>query len=262
VLLHELAHALVAVRHGVPVGAITLHVFGGVSQLEGEPETPRAELRIAIVGPLMSLALAAVAWGIGLMVAGASWADALTGYLAAVNLVVALFNLVPAFPLDGGRILRAGLWAWSGRSDRATVVASQVGLALALLMVALGLARALTGETMAGLWLALIGLFLYQAARASYDLARVQARLERLRVAQVMSAAPVALHAAGSPVRTVAPGDSAWQAFLAVTRSGHAPVAVVDDGALVGVVTQRDLQPLVLADRRRPGAARGAGRAA
>ena len=254
VLLHELAHALVAVGHGVSVGGITLHIFGGVSQLDSEPETPRAEFLIAIVGPLTSFAIAGIAHGLGRLVTAPSSADALAGYLAAVNVVVGVFNLLPAFPLDGGRVLRAALWAWSGRLDSATRVASRIGSAFALLMVAAGLVRAFTGDVVAGLWLALIGLFLHQAARASYALLRIRARLAALRTEQVMNTAPALLErldeATVDADRVVSPRDSAWQAFLKIARNGRGRVAVVDNGTLVGVVTQRDLHDVVSADDR------------
>jgi Zn-dependent protease len=257
VLLHELAHALVAIGHGVPVGGITLHIFGGVSQLDSEPETPRAELLIAIAGPLASFAIAGGAYGIGRILAGPHWADALAGYLVAVNLVVGLFNLLPAFPLDGGRVLRAALWAWRGRLDWSTRVASRVGSAFGLGMVAVGAVRALTGEAMGGLWLALIGLFVYQAARSSYELIRVRARLEGLRVHEVMNTAPSVLEAA-RPEHAVSPRDSAWQAFLTIARHGRGRVAVLDGELLVGVVTRRDLQHLVLGAGRDAGVTRRA----
>jgi Zn-dependent protease len=167
VFLHELFHALVALQHGMRVRSIRLHVFGGVSELEAEPPSPMAELRIAAVGPLVSLVIAAFCYGFGRLVAGVPWAVALTGYLAAVNLILGLFNLVPGFPLDGGRLLRAMLWWWSGRHAWATRWASRTGVAFGVLLVALGLARALGGEMLGGLWFVLIGLFLQQAARAS-----------------------------------------------------------------------------------------------
>ena len=251
VLLHELAHALVAIGHGVPVGGITLHVFGGVSQLEGEPETPRAEILIAIVGPFTSFAIAGIAAIVGRVLSGPAWAEALTGYLAAVNLLVGFFNLLPAFPLDGGRVLRAALWRWSGRLDWASRVASRIGSFFGLLMVAAGIARAIAGEAMGGLWLALIGLFLHQAARASYEVVRLRERLEPLPVERVMNVAPAALDAAraatltGIPGAVVSPRDSAWQAFLKISRNGLGRVAVIDGGMLVGVVSQRDLQHAV-----------------
>jgi hypothetical protein len=198
--------------------------------------------------------IAGIAHGLGRLVTGPSWADALAGYLAAVNLVVGVFNLVPAFPLDGGRVLRAALWAWTGRLDSATGVASRVGSALALLMIAIGLVRAFTGDVTAGLWFALIGLFLHQAARASYALLRIRTRLGALRAEQVMSTAPAVLerndHAPGDADSVVSPRDSAWQAFLRIARNGRGRVAVVDKGVLVGVVTQRDLHDVVSADDR------------
>jgi Zn-dependent protease len=252
VLLHELAHALVAVRHGVPVGGITLHIFGGVSQLDSEPETPRGEFLIAIVGPLTSFAIAGISHGLGRLVTGPSWPDALAGYLAAVNLVVGVFNLLPAFPLDGGRVLRAALWAWTGRLDSATRVASRLGSALALLMVVVGLVRDFSGDVMAGLWFALIGLFLHQAARASYALLRIRTQLGTLRVEQVMTTTPAVLERAHQLLDdldgVVSPRDSAWQAFLKIARNRRGRVGVVDRGVLVGVVTQRDLHDVVTAD--------------
>jgi Zn-dependent protease len=253
VLLHELAHALVAVRHGIPVGGITLHIFGGVSQLDSEPETPRAEFLIAIVGPLASFAIAGVAHGVGRLFPGPSLADALAGYLGAVNLVVGLFNLVPAFPLDGGRVLRAALWAWTGHLDAATRIATRIGSALALVMIAVGIVRAVNGDVIAGLWFALIGLFLQQAARSSYALLNVRMRLAALPTAQVMNTAPALLESMGpgipEPDEVVSPRDSAWQAFLKIARNRRGRVAVVDKGVLVGVVTQRDLHDVVTADR-------------
>ena len=254
VLLHELAHALVAVRHGVPVGGITLHIFGGVSQLDSEPETPRAELLIAAVGPLTSFVIAALSYGLSVLLPGPSWAEALAGYLAAVNVVVGVFNLVPAFPLDGGRVLRAALWAWTGRPERATQLASRLGSLVAMLMIVGGIVRALNGELVGGLWLALIGLFLYQAARTSYALTRVRARLAALRAEQLMNTAPLALEHVGQITgerdQQVTPQDSGWDAFLKIARNGRGRVAVVDHGMLVGVITQHDLQDLVTGDER------------
>jgi Zn-dependent protease len=254
VLLHELAHALVAVRHGIPVGGITLHIFGGVSQLDSEPETPRAELLIAIVGPLTSFGIAGLAHGVGRLLAGPSWADALAVYVAAVNLVVGVFNLVPAFPLDGGRMLRAALWAWTGRLESATRVATWIGSAFAVVMIALGLVRAVSGDVVSGLWFALIGLFLLQAARSSSALLRIRTRLAALRTEELMNTAPAALESMGSVTRgtdqVVSPHDSAWQAFLKLTRNGRGHVAVVDQGLLVGVITQRELYDVVAAHDR------------
>src|SRR5262249_48618202 len=153
------------------------------SELEAEPPTPRAELFIAAVGPLTSFVIAALCYGLGRALEGPPWVSALTGYLAAVNFIVGIFNLAPGFPLDGGRLLRALLWWGSGRPSWATLWASRAGSAFAVMMMALGTVRALRGEMLGGLWFVFIGLFLHQAARASQALAVIRERLEPLRVA-------------------------------------------------------------------------------
>ena len=262
VLLHELAHALVAIRHGVAVAGITLHIFGGVSQLDGEPETPRAELLIAIVGPLTSFAIAGVSHGADVLLTGPSWTDALAGYLAAVNVVVGVFNLVPAFPLDGGRVLRAALWAWTGEPDRATRLASRAGSLVAMLMVVVGVVRAVGGEVVGGIWFAMIGLFLHQAARTSYAVVRIRARLSALPAAQLMNTAPLLLErlgqVAGGDDGVVSPRDSAWMAFTKIARNGRGHVLVVDNGVAVGVIRQQDLHDVVTAAGRETRVARRA----
>jgi Zn-dependent protease/CBS domain-containing protein len=269
VLLHELSHALAAVDQGVPVGGITLHVFGGVSQLDAEPPTPQAEALIAVVGPLTSFAIAGLCLVANKTVDGSPAFHALAGYLAVINFMVGVFNLVPGFPLDGGRILRAALWWWSGRLDHATRIASRCGSAVALLLIALGAFRAISGDLVGGLWLALIGLFLQQAARSSWELMRVRARLEPLRVHDVMTYAPLVadvvapLAEAGAALgseQVVRPGDSAWTAFLKLGRTRGGQVPVVDGHALVGVVTERNLQGALAANDR--DSANGARRAA
>jgi Zn-dependent protease len=244
VFLHELSHALVAIEHGVPVSGIRLHVFGGVSEMDAEPPTPRAELLIAAVGPLTSFVIAALCYGLGQALHGPPWVAALTGYLAAVNFIIALFNLVPGFPLDGGRLLRALLWWGSGRQEWATLWASRAGSVFAFSMVALGVVRALGGEMVGGLWFVFIGLFLHQAARASRELISIRARLEPLRSAEVMTPVDVETVDAPmpSPADAVTPDASAWQAFLKLGRVAAGRVAVVDDGRLVGVISRRELQ--------------------
>jgi Zn-dependent protease len=251
VFLHELSHALAALDQRVPVGGITLHVFGGVSQLDAEPPTPRAEALIAVVGPLTSFAIAGLCFGANRLIDGSAAFHALAGYLAAINLVVGAFNLVPGFPLDGGRLLRATLWWWTGRLGHATRIASRCGSAVALLLVGLGALRMVAGDVVGGLWFVLVGLFLQQAARSSWELMRVRTRLEPVRVEDVMTRAPLiadvvaplaeagaALHAE----QVVRPADSAWAAFVKLGRSRGGRLAVVDGEALVGIVTHRDLQ--------------------
>ena len=250
-LLHELSHALAALDQGVPVGGITLHVFGGVSQLDAEPPTPRAEALIAVVGPLTSFAIAGLCLAADRLVQSSPTFHALARYLMTINLMVGLFNLVPGFPLDGGRILRAALWWWTGRLRTATRIASGCGSAVALVLIGIGAYRGLGGDIVGGVWLVLIGLFLQQAARASWQLMRVRAQLEPLRVEDVMTRAPLIadvaapLAEAGAALRpedVVRPRDSAWTVFLKLGRARGARVAVVDGDVLVGVVTQHDLQ--------------------
>ena len=270
VFLHELSHALVALAHGMRVGGITLHIFGGVSQLESEPPSPRAELLIAAVGPLTSFVIAGLCWSIGkALPAGPPWALALTSYLAVVNFVVGVFNLVPGFPLDGGRILRATLWAWRGSLDWATRWASRAGSTFAGLLMAVGVLRTLAGDLIGGLWLLMTGLFLHQAAQSSYHLVRVRTRLEPLRVLEIMTPAvdadlplresdgAAANSRASAAEAVVSPADSAWLAFTRLANSRGRRVIVVDDGRVIGIVSDRDLQPL-LRDERTPAGARRA----
>lgn len=165
-VVHEMAHALVARSYGLPIGGITLFLFGGVAELEAEPETPATEILMAAAGPAMSLALAVLAYG-GAMVAD-GWAGPVLAYLGVVNLMLAGFNLVPAFPMDGGRMLRAALWAWRGDLDWATRMASVAGMALGLVVMAVGLWQLVEGNYAGGLWWMLIGLFIRMSAAHSY----------------------------------------------------------------------------------------------
>jgi Zn-dependent protease len=166
VVAHELSHAVMALRERVPVMSITLFVFGGVAQLGGEPKSPGAEFRITAVGPLASFALA----GLFAVVSGAALNPYVTGatlYLAQINLLLAVFNLIPGFPLDGGRILRAILWKIKGDFVRATQWAVMAGKTFAYLLIILGVFAIFSGYFLNGLWLAFIGWFLSTAAEAT-----------------------------------------------------------------------------------------------
>ena len=186
VLVHELAHSLVARRRGLTVGGITLHLLGGVSQLDEEPPDPRSEMTIAAAGPLASLAIALALWLVRLGVE-APWMHALLTYLVAVNVAVGVFNLIPGFPLDGGRLLRAFVWQSTGDLGRATVVAGRIGGAVAIGLIALGALQAFAGAFLSGVWLVLIGLFLRQAAAASTSEVTLRKALVSLPVADVMA---------------------------------------------------------------------------
>ncbi|HMH52258.1 MAG TPA: site-2 protease family protein [Candidatus Acidoferrum sp.] len=186
VLIHELAHSLVAIENGLTVRGITLHLLGGVSQLDDEPPDPRTEFLMAAAGPLASLALALVL-SLARIVVDAPWGDAILTYLMYVNVAVGVFNLIPGFPLDGGRLLRAVVWRSTGDFARATATATRVGRGVAVALVVLGTWQAFTGSFLSGLWLVLIGLFLRQAASMSYSHATLASALGGLPVAEVMT---------------------------------------------------------------------------
>jgi Zn-dependent protease/predicted transcriptional regulator len=193
-LAHEVAHSLVARRNGIEVESIVLWLLGGVAQLRGEPKTPGADFRIAIVGPLTSFGLAVV---FGLTAGGLAWLG-VTGltfgvalYLAATNAMLGVFNLIPAAPLDGGRVLRAALWRWRGNRVTAAVSAARAGRFVGFAMIALGVLQVVLGRGLGGVWLALIGWFVVSAATAEEQHARRGGQLAAVAVGQVMTAQPV-----------------------------------------------------------------------
>ncbi len=184
-LAHEMAHSLVARAYGLPVREILLFVFGGVSNIEREAHEPRVEFRVAVVGPLVSFAIAGLAWLVGQAASGAT--RVVLGYLVVVNLFVGVFNLLPGFPLDGGRVLRAWLWHRWRDLGRATRAAAAVGVGLGWALVVLGALQALAGGLVGGLWIALIGMFLQAAASASAEQVALREQLAGVRVADVMT---------------------------------------------------------------------------
>jgi Zn-dependent protease/CBS domain-containing protein len=194
VLVHELAHAVVAVAHGLRVRGITLLLFGGVAHMEEEPPTARVEALVAAAGPLASFVIAATLWGARTMgLAGAGAAGAIADYLVAVNVAVGAFNLIPGFPLDGGRLLRAFLWRWNGSLARATYLASRAGVACAALLMAWGAIQMLGGALVSGLWMVLIGLFLRSAANAGYSQVALRRALDGMPVSEIMARDVVAV---------------------------------------------------------------------
>jgi Zn-dependent protease len=166
VLLHELGHAVVARHFQIPVRNITLFIFGGVAQIGGEPPSAVAEFWIAVAGPVVSLALA-VAFGLLAAIStGLALLAALVRYLAYVNVSLALFNLIPGFPLDGGRVLRAIVWAVTRDLQRATLIAANLGRGVSFFLIVLGVWQIVVGNLGTGLWIAFVGWFLETAARA------------------------------------------------------------------------------------------------
>lgn len=232
-MAHELSHSLVALHYGVRVRSITLFVFGGISQLEGEAHTPEADFRIAAAGPAMSFALAGLFGAVeAIFVAtgGHGTVGNLLSWLWEINLLLAVFNLIPAAPLDGGRILRAALWRHWGDHARASLASARTGRVFAIVLIVLGFLAFLSTGSLLGLWPALIGLFVYSGARSEEQYAQLQSALANLTVEQVMTPqpAPMSMHTLVSDIASVL-----WH------YRGEA-VAVCDDkGQLTGVVTEQ-----------------------
>ena len=169
VLVHELSHSLVALAKGIPVQGITLFIFGGVSRLGREPQRPFIEFVIAVVGPLSSIALAGIFGGVWFLLGrGDSSLEVVVLLVAWTNLSLGVFNLLPGFPLDGGRVLRAGVWGLTGSYRRATQVAARSGQLVGGLMLVSGIALAIFVDTADGIWIALVGGFLFSVASNSY----------------------------------------------------------------------------------------------
>jgi Zn-dependent protease len=233
VFLHELSHSIVALRYGIPVASITLHIFGGVSQLGREPDRPGAEWNMAIAGPLTSLAIAgALALLHGLVELPAP-AAAVTRYLMMMNAVLGVFNLLPGFPLDGGRLLRAVLWKASGDFRWATRTAGQAGVGVALFLMMIGVLQTLTGNFVGGLWLLLIGLFLRQAAEGSSRTQHLREALRALSVRDVMTRSVVSAPADLSVARLVE--EAFWPHHVS-------SFPVIESGRVVGLVTVDQLK--------------------
>ena len=231
-LAHEAAHALVARRHGITVRNITLWLFGGVSELGGEALTPGVEFRVAVVGPLTSLAVAVVAGGCALALHGSTGSlrvvGAAVGWLAWINLLLGVFNLMPAAPLDGGRILRAALWHRGGDRVRATTTASACGETFGYVLAALGVLECLT-VGLIGLWLVFLGWFLLTAARAERSDVLLRSALSGVRVADLMTPGPVVFPATGTVSELI---DRRLHHY----HFGSYPL-VGPDGHLVGLTT-------------------------
>ena len=197
IVIHELFHSLVARQYGLPMKGITLFIFGGVAEMSDEPPNPKTEFLMAIAGPIASILIGLIFYV--LYVAGrASWPFAVVGvvsYLAWINWLLAGFNLIPAFPLDGGRILRSILWRWKGNLQRATRTASQVGSGFGILLIILGIYELFHGQFISAVWWFLIGMFLRGAAKGSYQQVLARTALEGEPVRRFMKTDPVTVPA-------------------------------------------------------------------
>jgi Zn-dependent protease len=213
ILLHELGHAVVAIRHGIGISGITLWMFGGVARMERDSDSPGTEFKIAIAGPAVTALIVLACVGLGVLLTGAkefgdaasledgtdtSPLAALIAWVASINLLVLLFNLVPAFPLDGGRIARSIAWKWTGNRAGATRFAATLGQGFGYLLIAVGLGyfMAYEGDIIGGIWLAVIGFILNGSARAAIAQTRITSRIENVSVGDVMDREPVAIEEA------------------------------------------------------------------
>lgn len=244
-LAHEVSHAVLARRNGLTVDSITLWLFGGVARLSGQAPTPGAELRIAGVGPLVSLVIGVGFGAIATGLAAAGNTGLLFGtvaWLGGINIMLAVFNIIPAAPLDGGRLLRAALWQLRGDRTWATVAAATAGRLFGVLLIGLGLAQFLIGAGVGGLWLTLIGWFIFGAAGAEAQQARLGAALGGMRVRDIMTAEP----ATAPPDVTVA---EFIEQYLWTARHSAFPLA--EEGRPVGLVTVHQVRGVPADDRAR-----------
>jgi Zn-dependent protease len=187
VMLHELGHSIVARHYGIPVSSIRLFIFGGVSQIETEPPSAKVEFLMAVVGPLVSFVLAGVFAGLGVAFASVAPLLALVKYLAYINAALGLFNLIPGFPLDGGRVFRAIVWGITDNLRRSTAIAANLGRFIGFLFILFGVYQVFTGNFINGLWIGFIGWFLESAAMSQAQQQRIHDLLAGRRVSQAMS---------------------------------------------------------------------------
>jgi len=237
-LAHEIGHAVVAVRNGIEVDGITLWLLGGVARLRGEATNPGMDFRIAAVGPAISLVLGAAFTVASWVLSGAQAPELVTGvvsYIGAINILLAAFNLIPAAPLDGGRILRAALWAWRGDQAQAQIWSARAGRVFGFLLVALGVFGVFAG-TGGGLWWVLIGLFIITMASVEENYARTSAILGGLRARDIMTPNP----------DTADPGHTVndFVRDILMKRRHSAFPLVLPNGEVTGIVTLNRIRAL------------------
>jgi Zn-dependent protease len=259
ILLHELGHAVVAIRHGIGVPAITLWMFGGVARLGKDSDTPGTEFKIAVAGPLVTAAIVIVCVLVGLLLAGGdefrnaaltegdtrtSGIAALISWLASINLLVLIFNLVPAFPLDGGRIARAIAWWRTGSRTTGTRFAATLGewFGLFLILAGIGYFLVYLGDVLGGIWLAFVGFILRGAAKAALAQTEVTSRIEGISVADVMDRDPVAILDSASIEQALDEYFLRYRSpWFPVVDTAQRFIGLVDRGAADGVpATERN----------------------
>ena len=238
VLVHELMHSIVAQRQGIPVQSITLFIFGGVSQITSEPKQPKDEFRMAIVGPLSSLVIGGILLGVyyqwhGVDTFAVQFVTAIAYWLGYINLLLGIFNLIPGFPLDGGRVLRSLIWWRSGNLKRATRIASNAGRVVGFIFIFIGIYFIFMGNWFNGIWLALIGWFLESAAVGSYQQLLLQEMLKGHIASEVMSRDCV-----------VIPPDTTIDQLVHenVLTSGRRCFPVVSGSQIMGMMTLHNIK--------------------
>jgi Zn-dependent protease len=236
IIFHEFCHSLVARRYGLPMKGITLFIFGGVAEMSEEPDSAKTEFLMAIAGPVSSILLGLGFYVLYTIGKGAGWPVPLTGvtgYLAFINWLLAGFNLLPAFPLDGGRVLRSALWSWRHNLRWATRKASQIGSLFGFVLITLGVINVLMGNLVGGIWWFLIGMFLRSAAQSSYQQVLVRKALEGEKVKRFMVKEPVTVPRSISVAELVE--DYIYKYHFKM-------FPVMDYGRLAGCITTRQVK--------------------
>lgn len=238
IVIHELCHSLMARQFGVPMKGITLFIFGGLAEMTDEPRSPGAEFLIAVAGPASSLVVAGVMLGLSLLGGMTGWPGPAVGVLrwvGIINLILVGFNLIPGFPLDGGRVLRSILWKVKGDFRKATHLASKVGAGFGAVLIGLGILALLTGNPIGGMWWILIGLFVRSAAKRGYQQVIIRQMLEGEQVRRFMNDSPV-----------TAPPDVDVETFVQdyVYQHHFKLFPVVEEDQLIGCVTTRQIKDM------------------
>jgi len=234
VIIHELSHSFVAIRYRIPITSITLFIFGGVAQMKKEPASPKIELNMALAGPFSSYVLGLIFFILYKLVGDYSGLKAIASYLFQLNIILGTFNLIPGFPMDGGRVLRAILWEKSGDYLSATKKASKIGQGIALIFIFLGLISIFTGY-LGNVWFLLIGWFLYTAAQSSYQQATARGILSGVRVREVMVREVISVNAE-TPVSVLVDDY-----FL---RYGYGGFPVMDSEKIVGIISLKEIKEI------------------
>lgn len=236
IVLHELGHSLVARRFGLPMKGITLFIFGGVAEMSDEPPSAKAEFLVAIAGPIVSILISLSCYGLNYVGETGGWPVPVVGvlwYLSLINAIVVGFNLIPAFPLDGGRVLRSLLWSLKGSLRWATRITSSIGAGFGLVLILLGVLNFIGGNIIGGMWQVLIGMFLRGAAQMSYQQVLIRRALEGEPVSRFMQ----------TNIHTVRP-SATIEEFVNdyIYKHHHKMFPITDNGTLQGCVTISDVK--------------------